>query len=114
VIFNFTKQERQAILFLAVVALAGNGIGFFAKRYAPVRTIVCLDEDFGKINLNTADAQLLKKLPGVGDATARRIIEYRSAKGSFSDISDLRNIKGLSGAKFERIRDSVTVKGHAT
>lgn len=56
-----------------------------------------------KISLNNASKTELMKLPGVGESTAIKIIEYRSAS-KFNKISDLMNIKGIGEKKFEKIK----------
>ena len=62
------------------------------------------------ININTADAEELMMLPGVGDKTARRIIEKRAALGGFKSVEDLLEIKYIGEAKLEGIRAFATVK----
>ncbi len=57
----------------------------------------------GKVNLNTATAEELETLPGVGAVTAQRIVEYRSAHG-FARIEDLMNVKGIGQAKFKKMQ----------
>ncbi|MBI5645871.1 MAG: helix-hairpin-helix domain-containing protein [Ignavibacteriae bacterium] len=56
------------------------------------------------INLNTASAENLATLPGVGPSIARRIIEYRDSQGIFQAVEDLMNVKGIGPKKFERIK----------
>ena len=56
------------------------------------------------INLNTASAEKLATLPGIGPSIARRIIEYRDAQGLFEAVEDLMNVKGIGPKKFERIK----------
>lgn len=63
----------------------------------------------GKVNLNTADAALLDTLPGVGPATAANIIAWREQNGRFASIEDLLDVGGIGQAKFESLRDLVTV-----
>jgi len=63
----------------------------------------------GKVNLNTADAALLDTLPGVGPATAAKIIAWREQNGRFESIEDLLDVGGIGEAKFESLRDLVTV-----
>ena len=63
----------------------------------------------GKVNLNTADAALLDTLPGVGPATAAKIIAWREQNGRFESIEDLLDVGGIGQAKFEGLRDLVTV-----
>lgn len=62
-----------------------------------------------KIDLNTASANDLESLPGVGDATAQRIVTWRSQHGSFNSIDQLRDVGGIGDAKFAKLKDLVTV-----
>ncbi len=61
------------------------------------------------ININTADVNELCRLPGVGEATARTIINYRTDYGDFESIFDIMKVSGIKEAKFETIRDFITV-----
>lgn len=56
----------------------------------------------GKINLNTATKAELMKLPGVGESTAEKIIEYRTNQ-RFRSPEDIMNIKGIGQKKYEKI-----------
>lgn len=62
-----------------------------------------------KINLNTAGADELVKLPRVGDKTAQRIIEYRQQNGKFKRIEDIMKIKGIGEKTFKKMEDMITV-----
>lgn len=57
----------------------------------------------GVIHLNSASAAELEELPGVGEVTAQRIVEYRAQHG-FSRIEDIMNVKGIGQAKFNKMR----------
>ena len=60
------------------------------------------------ININLADKSKLMELPGVGDAIAQRIIDYR--KGNrFSKIEDLKQVKGIGEATFNKLKSMITV-----
>lgn len=59
-------------------------------------------------DLNKADKIELDALPGIGPALAQRIIEYREEHGAFSCPEDLKNVKGIGDALFEKLRDRVT------
>ncbi len=61
------------------------------------------------INLNTATAQQLDTLPGIGAAMAARIIEYRQKNGPFKKIEDLMNVRGIGEKNFLKIKDRLTV-----
>ncbi|MBQ6622462.1 MAG: helix-hairpin-helix domain-containing protein [Mogibacterium sp.] len=62
----------------------------------------------GKVNINTADKAVLMTLPGIGEAYAERIIEYRSSE-PFKKIEDLKNISGIGEATFNKLKDLITV-----
>ncbi len=60
------------------------------------------------IDLNTATATELERLPGIGPATASAIVEYRAASGPFSSVDQLLDVPGVGPAKLDAIRDAVT------
>ena len=64
----------------------------------------------GKVNINTATQSELENLPGVGEAIANRIIEYRQQNGKFNKIEDLQNVKGIGDAKFNNMKEYVIVQ----
>ena len=61
------------------------------------------------VNINTADEAVLDELPGVGPVTAEAIVEYRNQVGSFSQVEDLLEVRGIGDAKLEALIDLVTV-----
>ncbi|MDR1422168.1 MAG: ComEA family DNA-binding protein [Coriobacteriales bacterium] len=61
------------------------------------------------VNINTADAATLDTLPGIGPATAQRIISYREAHGAFSSIEELKQVSGIGEKKYEALRDLICV-----
>lgn len=63
----------------------------------------------GKININTAGAVELDKLPGVGPVLAERIIQYRTEHGPFARTEDLENVSGIGAKTYEKMADQVTV-----
>ena len=63
----------------------------------------------GPVNLNTADAEALDSLPGIGPATAAAIIEHRGKVGAFTSVDQLLDVPGIGEAKLEALRDLVTV-----
>lgn len=62
-----------------------------------------------KININTASAIELDKLPGIGAVRAADIISYRESHGGFQTIEQLKDIKGIGDVSFEKLKDLVTV-----
>lgn len=63
-----------------------------------------------KININTADQSTLEKIPGVGESTAQKIIEYRKTNGKFKNIEDIKNVSGIGDSKFENMKEKICVK----
>lgn len=61
------------------------------------------------VNLNTADSTQLETLPGVGMATAKRIIDYREKYGPFASVDELKNVSGIGEKKFAELADKVCV-----
>jgi competence protein ComEA len=63
----------------------------------------------GPININSATADELDKLPGIGPATAAAIVSDRSAHGPFASVDDLQRVRGIGPSKLEQLRDLVSV-----
>ncbi|HLT57704.1 MAG TPA: helix-hairpin-helix domain-containing protein [Limnochordales bacterium] len=63
-----------------------------------------------RIDINRAQASELERLPGIGPALARRIVEYREAWGPFTVIEDIMEVPGIGPAKFNAIRDLIRVQ----
>ncbi len=61
-----------------------------------------------KININTATIEQLSEIPGIGPATAQRIVEYRQENGVFSSVDEIVNVRGIGPKTLENIRDSIT------
>ena len=63
----------------------------------------------GPVNINTAGAEELDTLPGIGPAMAQRIIEFRETEGAFTAIEDIKKVKGIGEAKFEKMKDKICI-----
>lgn len=61
------------------------------------------------ININTATTSELDILPGVGPVTAQRIIDYRIQNGDYKTIEEIKNVSGISDAKFDQMKDLITI-----
>ena len=63
-----------------------------------------------KININKSNVTELTSIPGIGESTAQKIIDYRNENGKFSSIEDLKNISGIGEKKFEKIKEYIDIK----
>lgn len=70
---------------------------------------LALDQE-GPVNLNTATAEQLMTLPGIGEVKAAAIIAYRESHDGFKTIEEIMEVSGFGEATFERLKDSITVE----
>lgn len=120
---GFTSKADRASLNLARTLVDGEQIDVAKKGVAQsgsvrtgslsasssTRADSAATATSGKVNINTATAQELKTLDGVGDATAQKIIDYRTANGPFQRIEDIKNVSGIAEKRFEAIADRICV-----
>lgn len=66
-------------------------------------------EDSSKININKATIEELDSLPGVGEATANKIVNYRDENGEFKSIEEIKNVNGIGDKKFQDMKDLIIV-----
>ncbi|MGA9119050.1 MAG: helix-hairpin-helix domain-containing protein [Bacteroidota bacterium] len=64
----------------------------------------------GGVNINTAGPDELIRLPGIGPATAQKIVDYRKQNGRFLTVDDLAKVKGIGPKKLEKLRPYASVK----
>jgi len=67
------------------------------------------NEMIEKVNINTADMEQLMQLPGVGEGTARKIIDYRKSNGQFKTLDQLKLIPGIGEKKYKKMEDMLTI-----
>lgn len=71
--------------------------------------IYTYDDNKTKISINRADVNKLIELPGIGEKTAIKIIQYRDTYGFFKSIEEIKNISGIGEKKYAKIKDLITV-----
>jgi competence protein ComEA len=104
-----TVTSALLVVLFATAALA---------QEAPRRAASAAVTPAAPVNLNTATVAQLDSLPGIGKATAERIVEYRQKNGGFKKVEDLMNVKGVGEKSFLKLKAYITVAApraeHAT
>lgn len=117
------KKYLPFIYAVVTAIFIGVSIGFLLAKESGHTTIVLarqwgerhrntetiLPETAGLININTANAEDLCDIPGIGQITAKKIISYREQNGAFIVLEDLLNVDGIGNGKLSKIRDYITV-----
>ncbi|MFP4446072.1 MAG: ComEA family DNA-binding protein [Desulfosudaceae bacterium] len=95
-------KKMFCVAFLCVaVMIMGAGLAVSADQSQQA--------DSGKININTATAEELTALNGIGQVYAARIVAYRQTHGKFTSLDELKNIKGIGDQTIEKNRDRMMV-----
>lgn len=66
--------------------------------------------DDKKININSASKEDLDSLPGVGEVTAQKILDYREENKEFKSIDEIKNVKGIGENKFNDLKDYICIQ----
>lgn len=114
----FFKYKAVIVTVIAVIAV---GVVFFLRKADISVPVVgnsgvnaasgnSLPEDTGLIDLNTATEAQLQMLPGVGEALAGRILQYREKIGCFTAKEQLKNVKGIGKSLYRSIEKYICVK----
>lgn len=102
-----TSQERKVLLFLSVLFALGLVLRVFQKTTGCNFCLINLFSDkeaSDAVNINTATKEELVALPGIGEKIADVIIAYRTSQGGFKNLDELKKIKWMNGAKFDRLK----------
>ena len=91
------KLEKEIVQTEPGVGIIQEGINTTSKKDS-------------KVNINTANKEKLATLPGIGEGTAEKIIEYRSKTGKFKAIDEIKKIPGIGDSKFKSLKDKITIK----
>ncbi|HET9317217.1 MAG TPA: helix-hairpin-helix domain-containing protein [Vicinamibacteria bacterium] len=97
------KQNRVVAAALAVLFALGLSAGTALAASKPAPS--------GKVNINTATAEQLTAVPGIGDKRAARIVEYRQKNGSFKNVQELMNVKGVGEKSFGKLEPFLSTGG---
>lgn len=107
---NLSRPERFFILSLLILGLFYTGLSYHKKTVSGTESgVVDIDEKEILININTARADLLQRLPGIGPVLAEEILARRKDTGGFKDIEELKDVKGIGDKKFEDMKWMITI-----
>ena len=117
---NRTTIRRSLRLVLAACGLAA-ALGATAPapadaqraRRAPATSSVSAPSSEGVVNIQTASAEQLQQLPGIGPSKAAAIVQHREQR-AFRRVEDLMRVRGIGRATFRRLRPMLTVDGPTT
>ena len=117
---DFTKQEKQVLIFLVLTAAIGTGIVCYKNLTCQPKIEVTSSQqirhkaiekearDYKVININTATRDdFIRLRKGIGPVLADAIIEYRSSHGNFVVKEDIKNVKGIGPSKYNAIKDHI-------
>ncbi|MDD6794009.1 MAG: helix-hairpin-helix domain-containing protein [Clostridiaceae bacterium] len=62
-----------------------------------------------KVNINKATTEEFQTLNGIGETKAKAIVSYRENNGKFKKIEDIKNVTGIGGKLYDKIKDSITI-----
>ena len=99
------------VLVAALVITLGVAAQTSAAQDAPRSTVAAAG---APLNLNSASVAQLEALPGIGRATAERIVEYRQKSGGFKKPEDLMNVRGIGEKSFLKLKPLITVAAART
>ena len=104
----FVLTSTLMALTLASSAIAAPAAPALVADPAPVQATVQAERQ--PIDVNAATAEDLQSVPGIGEALARRIIEFRQEHGPFEKLDDLLNVRGIGTTSLEKLRPYLVVK----
>jgi competence protein ComEA len=110
--FSLTRQERTVFVATLVILLLGALGNYGLKKSQSLnRAVNFFDSGLlsQRVDINTADEEELQRLPFIGPAISRRIMDYRKQHGGFKSVEEIRNVKGIGKARYEQIAPFVTV-----
>jgi competence protein ComEA len=102
-------MNRLGLLLCTFVIFGTTAASATAQDKAKEKPAKASTAAIATVNLNTATQAQLETLPGIGAASAKRIIEYRQKNGGFRKVEELMNVKGIGEKSFLKLKQHLTV-----
>lgn len=103
-----------AVTFLSLRDESGAAPGEYTVRTERSADTEQLIPEKTDVNINTATAEELAQLMGIGPVLAQAIVDYRESHGPFASVEELLEVSGIGEAKLGRIREDVTIGGEGS
>lgn len=103
-------SNADELAYTTTFVLSDGGSYYIAPKYDT--TDVCTTEPIEKVDINHDDEVTLQEISGIGSSIAASIVSYRNENGDFECIEELKDVTGIGGATFTKIRDFVTLRSN--
>jgi competence ComEA-like helix-hairpin-helix protein len=103
--FNFTPEERRVTLFLLSLAFCGLVLSNLVKVNCRITGWVYPQIKLARLNLNKVSLTELIGTKYISVKLAQRIIEYRNFRQEFGSLEELKEVKGIGGQRFEKLKE---------
>lgn len=107
---GFTKDAAEEAVNLAEPVTDGMQVIIPTKEAEQQKKTEEVRSRSGMVNINTATAEELCSLPGVGESRAQDIITYRTKHGAFQTIEEIMQVSGIKEGLFEKIKDKIYIE----
>lgn len=101
-----SNSERRVLFFIIAILIGGSIAGFFRPTPVekPEKKLTL------PININSASIEDLTILPGIGEVTAKKILDYRIKNKGFKTKNEIMKVNGIGKVKFEKMKDKICVE----
>ncbi len=106
---GFTNRAAKSAINLAELVTDGMMVVVPSEEELREQSLQIQRQEAGMVNINTATADELGTLPGIGKSRAEAIIAYRQEYGDFSAIEDIMQVSGIKSGMFEDLKDKIYV-----
>jgi competence protein ComEA len=110
----FHRSQRSGLGPVILCVVMAAALISWAGLAGPAKAAKDAGAPSGMVNINTASAEELQLLPGIGQVRADAIVTLRKERGAFKSVDELKEVKGIGDAMLGHIRPHVTLTGRTT